>query len=167
MLGPFALPDTAALAFLPAATAIGLWVAWSDMATMKIPNRAVMALVVAFVVVAPFALPMQEVGLRMVALVLVLVAGFLLSTVGAMGAGDAKYLAAMAPYIARPDAADFAMLLALAMLAAFVTHRALRAVPAIRRATPGWVSWTAAKFPLGLALGPALALYLALAALPG
>ena len=40
-------------------------------------------------------------------------------------------------------------------------------LPAVRRAVPDWESWTAEKFPMGLALGPGLALYLALAAALG
>ena len=38
------LPTAAALTFLPFAAAIGIWVAWSDMSSMKIPNKAVLAL---------------------------------------------------------------------------------------------------------------------------
>ena len=167
MLGPFAMPDLAALALLPPALVIGLWVAWSDVSSMTIPNRAVLALVGCFLLIGPLVMPLSEVGLRLAALAVVLLVGFVLSALGALGAGDAKYLAAMAPFVARPDAGLFCMMLAFAMLAAFVTHRLLRALPPVRRATPGWTSWTATKFPLGLALGPALAFYLAIAALPG
>ena len=164
MGGALAMPDAAALALLPVAAVVGLWIAWTDVSSMKIPNRAVAALALGFLAIAPFVLPLAEVGLRLAALAVVLLAGFLLSSAGALGAGDAKYLAAMAPYVARPDIGQFCMILAVAMLAAFVTHRALRALPPMRRATPGWASWTAAKFPLGLALGPALPIYLAMAA---
>lgn len=167
MLGPFAMPDAAALALLPPALVIGLWVAWTDISSMRIPNRAVVALAGAFLMIAPFVLPLPEIGLRLGALAGVLVAGFVLSVAGALGAGDAKYLAAMAPYVAWPDAGLFLFLLAACMLAAFATHRMLRALPPVRRATPDWTSWTAVKFPLGLALGPSLAFYLAMAALPG
>ena len=38
------LPTAAALTFLPFAIAIGIWVSWSDMRFMKIPNYAVLAL---------------------------------------------------------------------------------------------------------------------------
>jgi prepilin peptidase CpaA len=45
----------------------------------------------------------------------------------------------------------------------WLTHRALGAVPAIRRATPEWVSWDRGKlFPMGVALAGALVVYLAL-----
>lgn len=57
MFGPLALPDGAALAFLPAATVIGFWIAWSDVATMRIPNKAVLSLLACFLIVAAFVLP--------------------------------------------------------------------------------------------------------------
>ena len=47
------LPSTA-LWFLPFALPICLWVMWSDLKAMKIPNMAVMALVAVFVIVGFF-----------------------------------------------------------------------------------------------------------------
>ena len=52
-------PETA-LWFLPFALVIGVWVAWNDMAFMKIPNKAVVALFGVFVVVGPLALPLED-----------------------------------------------------------------------------------------------------------
>lgn len=167
MFGPLALPDSAALAFLPAAAVIGIWIAWTDMASMRIPNKAVLALLACFLLIAPSVLPLSEVGWRLLAMVGVLIVGFLLSAAGLVGAGDAKYLAVMAAYVDWADAGAFGIILAAAMVAAFVTHRALRAMGPVRRVTQHWASWTDVKFPLGLALGPALAIYLAMAALPG
>ena len=40
------LSPLAALAFLVFSLPIGIWVAWSDLSKMKIPNKAVMALAV-------------------------------------------------------------------------------------------------------------------------
>jgi prepilin peptidase CpaA len=97
----------------------------------------------------------------------VLVAGFLLNMARLVGAGDAKYAAAMAPYIAPADGALAAFLFAAILLGAFAAHRAMRAVPAIRRLAPDWQSWTDRRFPMGLALGPGLAIYLVLATLMG
>lgn len=162
----FALPPSAALWFLLPAAPICMWAAWSDLATMKIPNRAVLALVGVFAVVGLIVLPLPDYGWRWVALAVVLVAGFLLSSLGLLGAGDAKFAAAMAPFVALPDAGRFLMLLAAVTLAAYVLHRIARAMPAVRDRTPDWVSWTRGRqFPMGLALGPALIFYLALAAL--
>jgi prepilin peptidase CpaA len=50
------------------------------------------------------------------------------------------------------------------LLAGLIVHRVARASP-LRNLAPGWASWQAkGKFPMGLALGPTLALYLGLAA---
>jgi len=69
--------------------------------------------------------------------------------------------------VALGDAGSVALLFAAVLLAAFATHRLARLSP-LRRLAPGWASWDAGrKFPMGLALGPTLALYLALVALYG
>ena len=52
-----------ALWFLPAITAIGIWVAWSDMKFMRIPNKAVMAMLLAYLVFGPIALPLTITGI--------------------------------------------------------------------------------------------------------
>ena len=51
------LPNAAALTFLPFALAIGIWVAWSDMRFMKIPNKAVLALGAVYLAVGFLVLP--------------------------------------------------------------------------------------------------------------
>ena len=52
-----ALTSGAALWFLPFVAPICLWVAWNDMAFMKIPNKAVVALAAVYLVIGPVALP--------------------------------------------------------------------------------------------------------------
>jgi prepilin peptidase CpaA len=162
----FALSPAAALWFLVPALPVCLWAAWSDMATMKIPNKAVLALIGVFAVVGVVALPLADYGWRWAHLAVVLVAGFILSSARLLGAGDAKFAAAMAPFVALPDAGRFLLLLAGVTIAAFVLHRTARAMPALRARTAHWESWTRGRqFPMGLALGPALIFYLGLAAL--
>ncbi|MDF0599804.1 prepilin peptidase [Psychromarinibacter sp. C21-152] len=161
------LPAAQAFWFLPFVLPIGLWVAWSDLKFMKIPNKAVYALTAVFVVVGLIAVPLADYPWRLLHLVVVLVVGFGLNVAGALGAGDAKFAAAMAPFIPLADARAFLMLLAAVLLAAFVTHRAARALPALRAHTGDWTSWRRNDFPMGLALGPALVFYLALAAASG
>ncbi len=51
-------------------------------------------------------------------------------------------------------------LFAAILVAAFITHRLFRAIPAMRSVTGDWESWTSKKFPMGLALGASLAFYL-------
>lgn len=161
-----ALSALQALALLLVAVPIGIWVAWSDMKAMKIPNKAVMALAIGFVVlgliVLPFKAYLWALGLGAV----VLVAGFLGTAAGLFGAGDAKFAAAMAPFFIGADLRFVLGLFAACLLGAFVSHRAMRALPAMRRATPDWASWTHDKFPMGLALSGTLIFYLLAAVLP-
>lgn len=161
-----ALSALQALALLLVAVPIGIWVAWSDMKAMKIPNKAVMALAIGFVVlgliVLPFKAYLWALGLGAV----VLAAGFLGTAAGLFGAGDAKFAAAMAPFFIGADLRFVLGLFAACLLGAFVSHRAMRALPAMRRATPDWASWTHDKFPMGLALSGTLIFYLLAAVLP-
>ncbi|RVT87146.1 hypothetical protein DXV76_03405 [Rhodobacteraceae bacterium CCMM004] len=159
-----ALSAAAAWWFLPFVLPICLWVAWSDMATMKIPNKAVLALAAVFLVVGPLALPLEVWAWQWLHLAVVLAVGFVLNVAGGLGAGDAKFAAAAAPFVLSADIGVVLFLFGAATLAAFATHRLARALPPLRRRTAHWASWTHAKFPLGLALGPTLLFYLALAA---
>lgn len=160
----FALSAQAALWFLPFVLPVCLWVAWSDMRTMKIPNTAVLCLVVIYLVIGLIALPLLDYGWRLTHLVVLLAAGIVANAIGLMGAGDAKFIAAAGPFVALADAGKVALLLSVMLLVGLVTHRIARASP-LRRLAPGWASWQAeGKFPMGLALGPTLALYLGLAA---
>lgn len=153
-----------ALWFLPFVAPICLYVAWSDMKYMKIFNKSVMALLVVFVLIGPLALPLDAYAWRYAHLVVVLAMGFILSAAGLAGAGDSKFAAAMAPFIAREDTMIVLTLFAAVLLAAFAAHRIGARIPALRRATPDWISWSAPnkKFPMGLALGGTLMFYLLL-----
>lgn len=151
-----------ALWFLPLVAPICLWVAWSDMKFMKIPNKAVLALAAVFAVVGLIALPLEVYAWRWGQLLGVLLFGFLFTVIGAMGAGDAKFMAAMAPFVAAQDVRLFGIIFLASLLVAFATHRLARALPVVRAATPDWLSWTHRKFPMGLALAGSLLFYLAL-----
>ncbi len=154
------LPLLPTLALLPFTLFIGLWVAWSDMATMKIPNKAVLSLIVVYLAVGVLTLPLMVwlwgIGVGAATLIVL----FIANAAGLMGAGDSKFGAAMAPFFVLADYRMVMALLAVCLLAAFVTHRLLRAIPPVRRATPDWQSWTHKKFPMGLALGGMLNFYL-------
>jgi len=158
---------SAALWFLLFAAPICIWVAWSDLKMMKILNLSVMALLGVFLVVGVFVLPLRVIPWQLLNLVVVLVLGFILNMVGGFGAGDAKFAAAAAPFVARGDIGFVMMLLATLLILAFIVHRVMRATPAFRRLTPGWESWEHKDFPMGLALGPTLLTYLALGAVYG
>lgn len=162
-----AIDAVTALVFLPFVVPIGIWVAWNDMKFMKIPNRAVIALFGVFVFLGLLTLPFETYVWRWVAAIAVLAVGFVLNMARAMGAGDAKFLAAMAPYADPQDFNLLVMLMASMLLAAFATHRLFRAIPAVRARFPDWESWSHPKFPMGLALGTTITLYLVLGAVFG
>ncbi|MBF9034078.1 hypothetical protein HKCCE2091_07485 [Rhodobacterales bacterium HKCCE2091] len=156
--------DTNAWIFLPLVIPICLWVAYTDLKDMKILNIAVGILLAGYVVLGPFALPsMEEYFWRFANFGVVLAIGFVLSVGVGIGAGDAKFAAAAAPFVAPADALPFLAIVALAGVGGLVLHRIAKRIPAIRSATPNWVSWQdGSLFPWGVALAGALAAYLVL-----
>ncbi|WP_292291167.1 prepilin peptidase [Marivita sp.] len=148
--------------FLPFAVPICLWVIWSDLRDMRIPNHAVLALAGVFLVVGLFVVPQPEYLWRLAALVVMLVIGMLANAAGMMGAGDSKFLAAAAPFIAIGDLTFLLLILATNMLACYATHRLVRG-SRLRQLAPDWASWSSGpKFPMGFALGSTLIIYLGL-----
>ena len=148
-----------ALWFLPFVLPVAIWVSWSDMKYMKIPNRAVLALIGIFAVVGLAALPLDVWAWRWTHLVVILAIGFLANAIGSVGAGDAKFAAAMAPFFPVEDLRFVLALFAAAIIGAFVSHRAVRAIGPVRALTADWESWTNKKFPMGLALSGTLVFY--------
>jgi len=146
--------------FLLAAVPISGFVIFSDLARMKIPNVAVGALVVAYAVLGMIALPFEMYLWHWTHLIVMLLVGIILNAAGAMGAGDAKFIAAAGPMIATADIRLMIPLFAACLLAGFAAHRIARASP-IRQAVPHWESWTAGRrFPMGFPLGMTLVFYL-------
>lgn len=149
--------------FLPLALPICIWVALSDLRQMRIPNVAVLALTGVFLVTGLFALPMDAYVWRLAAFGIVLLAGFVITSLGLVGAGDSKFAAAMAPFIAPGDYLFFLALFSMVLIGSWITHRSAGRVPAVRRATAHWSSWEQGKlFPMGVALAGSLIIYLAM-----
>lgn len=157
---------TTAAWFLPFVIPIAIWVTWSDMSSMKIPNKAVLALMIVFAIIGLIALPFMEYLWRWSHFAVVLVITFVLNALRLLGAGDAKFAAAMAPFIALPDWYPFMFLLGATLIAAFIVHRVAKATR-IRQMVPDWESWTRREFPMGMALAPALVFYLLIALTQG
>lgn len=157
------LTVTEALWFLPFVLPICIWVALSDLRAMRIPNVAVLALGAVFLVIGLIVLPFEAYLWRLAALGAVLVIGFIVTSLGLVGAGDSKFAAVMAPFVAPGDGLFFLMLFSAVLIGSWITHRMAGRVPALRRATADWTSWDQGKlFPMGVALAGALAIYLAL-----
>lgn len=155
MLTPFG-----ALALLPFVLAIGIWVSWSDMRFMKIPNKAVIALLLVWLIVGIFLVPLKVWLWGWALAGIVLVAGFVANAAGLVGAGDAKFAAAMAPIFVNANIKLVLVLFASCLLGAFAAHRLARMVPAFRAVTQNWASWTHKDFPMGLALSGTLIFYI-------
>ena len=156
-----------ALWFLPFVLPVCLWVAWSDLRAMRIPNNAVMTLVAIFLVVGLIALPLADYPWRLANLVIVLLIGIVANAAGVMGAGDSKFLAAAAPFVAPGDVLVLSVIFSANLLACFATHRLAKHTP-LRALAPDWESWTRGrKFPMGFSLGSTLMIYLVLGATRG
>jgi prepilin peptidase CpaA len=156
-----------AIAFLPFALAIGVWVAWSDMKFMKIPNKAVIALLLVWLVIGLFCVALT--GLPLMAWLwgwalaaITIAAGFVANALRLIGAGDAKFAAAMAPFFVGADLRMIFALFAACLLGAFAAHRLVGLIGPFRRAVPDWESWTHKDFPMGLALSGTLVFHLLL-----
>lgn len=157
----------AALWFLPFVLPLCLYTAYTDMASMRITNPTVITLAAVFVLIGPIALPFETYLWHLLGMAIALVAGIFLNAAGVMGAGDAKFIAAATPFIALGDLRLVMALFTATLLAAAVTHRAAKYTP-VRKLAPHWTSWDQGKkFPMGLALGAALAFYLILGTLFG
>ena len=154
------ITSSAATWFLPFVFPICLWVMWSDLRSMRIPNKAVLALTVVFLVVGLIALPLAEYPWRLLTLVVVLIIGMLANAAGLMGAGDSKFIAAAAPFIDPGDGLLLLFIFMASMVACYTTHTIAKNT-ALRRLAPNWESWDKGpKFPMGTALGSSLILYL-------
>lgn len=156
-----------ALWLLPVAVPVGIWVAFSDLSRMKIPNIAVAALFLGFLVLGLIAVPFDEYWRRVLAAIAVLLVGLVIYSIGSIGAGDIKFTAAMTPYFHGGDISLVFILAAGVLFGAVATHKIAKRIGPIRRATPNWASWEHKKFPLGFGLSGILIFYLLLAAIYG
>lgn len=93
--------------------------------------------------------------------------GYLFYVGGLVGAGDAKFAGAAAPFVAFGDLPLMAIIFTISVLVGYVAHRIAKYSP-LRRLAPEWESWDVGlKFPMGLCLGSSLAVYLGLAVTVG
>lgn len=154
---------TQSIAFLIFVAPLCLYVAWNDLRAMKIPTWSTDALALVFVVVGIFVMPFGDYLWRYAHFGVVLILVMLANAIGMMGAGDSKFLASAAPFVALADVTFVMLLLGAGLMAGLLIHRIARAIPPIRNLVPNWESWNQGKrFPMGFAMGPVLILYLAL-----
>ena len=100
-------------------------------------------------------------------MVVVLVVTFILNAADAMDAGDSKFIAVAAPFIAQGDVRLLIPLFCVILLVAVAAHRIAK-YTSLRKIAPHWASWDQGKkFPMGLALAMTLACYLGFAVVHG
>lgn len=156
------LTQWAALLFLPLVIPISAWVIYSDLARMKIPNKAVLALLIGFAVLGFFALETNEYLWRWSHFAVILTLGFLLNMGNMLGAGDAKFAAVVAPFVALSDTFLVLTILALMIVIGFVAHRLIRRIKPLRELAPDWESWSRNDYPMGLSICMTFLTYLIL-----
>ncbi len=158
--------STAALVFLICVLPLVFYICFSDLKRMKIPNWSTDLLLGIFAVVGLFVLPWEVWAWRWANFGVILVVGIIANQIAGVGAGDAKYAAAAAPFVDPAHIIVILYLFAACLLGAFFAHRILRAIPPVRAMAPDWISWGHRKFPMGLAISGAFALYLLFVAFP-
>lgn len=155
------------LCLLIALLPVAIWICWSDLKYMKISNRANLTVLAIWLVVGGLTFPPDVYLWRWLNVPVIWLIGFFLTNFAGVGAGDSKFAAAASPYVSAAHLPLVLPLFAAFLLGAFAAHRLLRAIPAVRAATPDWVSWGHKKFPMGLALVGTLLAYLSIMAFPG
>lgn len=131
-----------------------------DLTQMKIPNWVVLGLFACFLLLGPLALPIGEVGMRLLQTAVVLAIGFALSIFFGVGGGDGKFAAAAAAFIAPGDYGVIMVTLGVMSLLAVWLHRMMGRVRALQAVTQGWASYRdPSKFPFGLPLAATLVFY--------
>lgn len=154
------LPDY--LLLLPAVP-ICIWVAWSDMKFMRIPNVACYALFISFLVLAPLIFDLNEYGFRIIQGILVLIGGFFATSIGLVGGGDSKFAAAMAPFIALSEIFPFIFIIGIMSFISIALHKLVGVTPGLKNLIKDWDSWNAhGMFPFGITLAGSLIAYLLL-----
>jgi prepilin peptidase CpaA len=125
---------------LPAVLPFALYISWNDMRSLKITNKSVLALVVVFAVVGPFAFGFETYLWQWIHLPITLVVCMALWALRLMGGGDAKMIAAMSPFVMLADLTLVLFIFASCLIAALIAHSLFRFTP-LRKLAPDWKSW--------------------------
>lgn len=138
----------------------------SDITTMKIPNKLILALLVGFVLMAPFSgLELADLGKHLAVAVAVLVVGFVAFSFRLLGAGDVKLLAATSLWLGPSATMPYLIYMGILGGAAIVILLLWRNFPLpIFLLKVDWITrlhQPKADMPYGVALGPAALLVFA------
>jgi prepilin peptidase CpaA len=150
--------------FLPAVIPIAIYISWNDMRSMKITNNSLIVLLSVYAVLGLFAFGLEMYLWQWLNFPVVLVICMALWALRAMGGGDAKMIAVMAPFFVVDDMVLIMKLFAASLLGALAIHSLVRFTP-LKNIAPDWQSWHAGRyFPKGFPLSMTLLLYLLYAA---
>ncbi len=159
-----ALSQSAAIWLLIVAFPISVYVMISDLRSMRIPNLAVLALMLGFGIVGFFVFDLVQYLWQWTHFVVVLAVCVALYALKVLGAGDAKFTAAAAPFFMTADLGMVLFLFPACIFGGFFAHRIAKNSP-LQRLAPEWESWKdKQRFPMGFPLGLTLIFYLAIAA---
>lgn len=154
----------AAFWFLPAVIPIAIFISWNDMRSMKITNNSVIVLIATYALLGPFAFGFEMYLWQWLHFPIVLVVCLILWMLRLMGGGDAKMIAAMAPFFVVADLELILRLFVACLISALIVHSLFRFTP-LKKPVAEWQSWNAGRyFPKGFPLSMTLLLYLVFAA---
>lgn len=154
----------AAYWFLPAIIPLAVFISWNDMRDMKITNKTVAVMLAVYAVLGPFAFGWEMYLWQWLHFPIALVVCMALWALRVMGGGDAKLIAAMAPFFVMADLDLILRIFAASLLGALLVHTLFRLTP-LKRPVQHWKSWNAGKyFPKGFPLSMTLLLYLGVVA---
>ena len=158
------MSDITGIAILALFPLCMIFATFTDLFSMTIPNKIVLALIAGFAVLAPLAGMSLETAIWSIGIsVLVLIVGFVLFNFGAMGGGDAKLMAASSLWFGSELVLPYLLITCLLGGALTVLILLARRVPLpVGLMNVGWISRLhddKEGVPYGAALGPA-ALYL-------
>ena len=154
----------AAFWFLPAIIPLALFISWNDMRDMKITNNTILVVLIAYAVLGPSAFGLEMYLWQWLHFPVALVVCMALWALRLMGGGDAKLIAAMAPYFVMVDIAFILRVFAASLIAALIVHTLFRVTP-LKGPVSEWKSWNVGRyFPKGFPLSMTLLLYLVAAA---
>ena len=140
------------------------WAIWLDLTALCIPNWLVGGVLGVFLVAGLVALPLDLFAWRLGQGVLLLAIGFGLFSVGVLGGGDAKLVAALAPFVPWVDVGHVMALFAIIAIVTLMLFVLTRRV--VRNRHTGWDALDQdVNFPMALAIAPTMILYLGARAL--
>jgi prepilin peptidase CpaA len=112
--------------------------AWYDLKSLRIPNGLVLGVVGVFLIVGLWGLPFDAFVWRLGQGAAVLLVGFGLFSLGAVGGGDAKMAAALAPFVAAHDIGSVLLLYAVVTMVLLLVLRLTMQMA--RHRTTGWMA---------------------------